>query len=212
VFGLGYNSVKAEGGMENWKVALVSGAAGVGTAMFLKKKWTAGVILAGVGLATLASEYPEKFAEVRRRLPDFIERGNNFLEVATRVGDRLAEAAESRSQTWYESLLTHRTPLAVGRLLDAQSFPGIGAEPLWSPGRSPHYVDGGIAHSGHLFHPGFDLLTDHDVRGTPLGGKRHVHGHVLLFFRRGFEADAVNQSQIDNVDRNFRIVTLLQGA
>jgi len=44
---------------------------------------------------------------VRRRLPDFIERGNNFLEVATRVGDRLAEAAESRSQTWYESLLTH---------------------------------------------------------------------------------------------------------
>ena len=37
--------------MENWKVALVSGAAGAGTAMFLKKKWTAGIILAGVGLA-----------------------------------------------------------------------------------------------------------------------------------------------------------------
>ncbi len=90
--------------MENWKVALVSSAAGVGTAMFLKKKWTAGVILAGLGLAALASEYPEKFAEVRRSLPDFIERGNNFLEVATRVGDRLAEAADSRG-TWYESLL-----------------------------------------------------------------------------------------------------------
>lgn len=92
--------------MENWKVALVSGAAGVGTAMFLKKKWTAGIILAGVGLATLASEYPENFAEVRKRLPNFIERGNNFLEIATRVGDRLAEAAENRSKTWYESLLT----------------------------------------------------------------------------------------------------------
>jgi hypothetical protein len=92
--------------MENWKVALVSGAAGVGTAMFLKMKWTAGIILAGVGLATLASEYPENFAEVRKRLPNFIERGNNFLEVATRVGDRLAEAAENRSKTWYESLLT----------------------------------------------------------------------------------------------------------
>ena len=90
--------------MENWKVALVSGAAGVGTAMFLKKKWTAGVILAGLGLAALASEYPEKFAEVRRSLPDFIERGNNFLEVATRVGDRLAQASESRG-SWYESLL-----------------------------------------------------------------------------------------------------------
>jgi len=92
--------------MENWKVALVGGAAGVGTVMLLKKKWTAGIILAGVGLATLASEYPEKFEEVRRRLPDFIERGNNFLEVASRVGDRLAEAAENGSQSWYESLLS----------------------------------------------------------------------------------------------------------
>lgn len=92
--------------MENWKVALIGGAAGIGTAMLLKKKWTPGIILAGVGLATLASEYPEKFAEIRRGMPDFIERGNSFLEVATRVGDRLAAAAENRSQTWYESLLT----------------------------------------------------------------------------------------------------------
>jgi len=90
--------------MENWKVALASGAAGLGTALFLKKKWTAGVILAGVGIATIASEYPEKFAEVRDRLPDLIERVNNFLGVATRVGDRLAEVAESRGN-WYESLL-----------------------------------------------------------------------------------------------------------
>jgi hypothetical protein len=92
--------------MENWKVALVGGAVGVGTAMLLKKKWTAGVILAGVGLAAMASEYPEKFAQMRDRLPDFIERGNNFLEVATKVGDRLAQAAENRNGSWYEPLIT----------------------------------------------------------------------------------------------------------
>ena len=92
--------------MENWKVALIGGSAGVGTVLFLKKKWTAGIILSGIGLAALASEYPEKFEEVRRRLPDFIERGNSFLEVASRVGGRLGEAAESSSQTWYESLLS----------------------------------------------------------------------------------------------------------
>lgn len=91
--------------MENWKVALIGGSAGVGTILFLKRKWTAGIVLAGVGVAALASEYPEKFEEVRRRMPDFIERGNNFLEVASRVGDRLAEAAGDRSQSWYESLL-----------------------------------------------------------------------------------------------------------
>ncbi len=92
--------------MENWKLALIGGAAGVSTIMFLNRKWTAGIILAGVGVATLASEYPEEFAEIRNRLPDFIERGNNFLEVASRVGDRLAEVAEHRGRTWYESLLS----------------------------------------------------------------------------------------------------------
>lgn len=92
--------------MENWKVALIGGSAGVGTVLFLKKKWTAGIILTGVGLATLASEYPEKFEEVRRRLPDLIERGNGYLEVASRVGNRLAEAAESGPQSWYETLLS----------------------------------------------------------------------------------------------------------
>jgi hypothetical protein len=92
--------------MENWKVALVSGAAGLGTALFLKRRWTAGIIVAGVGLATVASEYPEKFEEVRRRLPNYIEQGNHFLEVASRVGERLAEAAENQSRTWYESLLS----------------------------------------------------------------------------------------------------------
>lgn len=92
--------------METWKVAVVSGAAGLGTALFLKRKWTAGIIVAGVGLATVASEYPEKFEEVRRQLPNYIEQGNRFLEVAARVGERLAEAAENRSRTWYESLLS----------------------------------------------------------------------------------------------------------
>jgi len=92
--------------MENWKLALVGGAAGVGTIMLLKRKWTAGIILAGVGVATLASEYPEEFAQIRNRLPDFIERGNQFLEVASRVGDRLADVAEQRGRSWYESLLS----------------------------------------------------------------------------------------------------------
>ena len=72
--------------MENWKLALVGGAAGVGTIMLLKRKWTAGIILAGVGVATLASEYPEEFAQIRNRLPDFIERAINFLKSLPALG------------------------------------------------------------------------------------------------------------------------------
>lgn len=91
--------------METWKRALLAGSAGAAVVMFLKGKSTPGIVLAGVSLATLASEYPDKFAEIRERLPEFIERGNTFLEVVSRVGERLAEAAERRGPAWYEVLL-----------------------------------------------------------------------------------------------------------
>jgi hypothetical protein len=91
--------------VENWKRALLAGSAGAAVVMFLKRKPAAGVILAGVGLATLASEYPDKFAEFRERLPEYVERGNRFLDVVTRVGERLAEVAENRGSSWYDALL-----------------------------------------------------------------------------------------------------------
>jgi hypothetical protein len=55
-------------------------------------------------LATLASEYPEKFAEFREKLPEFIERGHSFLDTVSRTGERLAEAVERRGMAWYEVL------------------------------------------------------------------------------------------------------------
>ena len=63
------------------------------------------LIFGGAALATLASEYPEKFAEIRKKLPDYMDRGATFLEVVSRLGERLAEVTESRSSTWVEALL-----------------------------------------------------------------------------------------------------------
>ena len=91
--------------MENWKRAVVAGAAGASVMFFLNRRPTAGIVLAGVSLATLASEYPDKFAEIRQRMPDYVERGTNFLDIVSRVGERLAEATERRSTDWLESLL-----------------------------------------------------------------------------------------------------------
>jgi hypothetical protein len=91
--------------MENWKRAVVAGAASASVMFFLNRKPTAGIIFAGVSLATLASEYPDKFAEIRERMPDYVERGTNFLDVVSRVGERLAEATERRSTDWFEALL-----------------------------------------------------------------------------------------------------------
>lgn len=90
--------------MRNWKRALLGGSAGAAAVMFLKGKPGAGVILAGIGLATLASEYPEQFEEFRRQLPRYIEQGTYYLESVSRLGERLAFAAE-RGSSWYEGLV-----------------------------------------------------------------------------------------------------------
>ena len=89
--------------MENWKRAIVACSAGASAIMFIKRRKAAGVLLAGVGLATLASEYPEKFAKLREELPDYFDRGARFLEIVSRAGERVAEFAGRRGRAaWHE--------------------------------------------------------------------------------------------------------------
>lgn len=86
--------------MEYWKRAVLAGSAGIAAVMFVKGNKAAGLILAGIGLATLASEYPEKFEELQESLPDYIERGTNYLDMITKAGRRLADAAENGNAEW----------------------------------------------------------------------------------------------------------------
>jgi hypothetical protein len=94
-----------EDGMENWKKVLLAGSAAAAIILLLKGNKTAGLIAGGVGLATLAAEYPDKFAEIRENLPEYVERGTTYLDVVSRVGERLAEVTENRGSNWYETLL-----------------------------------------------------------------------------------------------------------
>jgi len=56
-----------------------------------------------VGLALLASEYPEKFEQVRRAMPDYFERGMQVMEMAARAGKRITDAAgRSAAEAWEE--------------------------------------------------------------------------------------------------------------
>ena len=86
--------------MESWKKAVVAGSIGTAAILFMKKKYPAGVLATGVGLALLASEYPESFERVRRSLPDYFERGMHVMEMAARAGKRITEAA---GRTAYEA-------------------------------------------------------------------------------------------------------------
>ena len=90
--------------MENWKRAVVAGSVGTSAILFLKGRRPAGVLMAGVGLAVLASEYPEEFEQIREELPNYVDRGTEFLGLVSRVGARLAKVAESRGREVWEEL------------------------------------------------------------------------------------------------------------
>lgn len=89
--------------MDGWKKAMVLGAIGAAGILFMKKKYPAGVLATGVGLAVLAAEHPEKFEKVRRSLPEYFEQGMRVLEMASRAGKRITEAAgRSAVDAWDE--------------------------------------------------------------------------------------------------------------
>ena len=89
--------------MDSWKKAAVLGSIGAAALLFMKKRYAAGVLASGAGLAVLASEYPEKFERVRRSLPEYFERGMQVMEMAANAGKRITEAAgRSAVDSWEE--------------------------------------------------------------------------------------------------------------
>lgn len=89
--------------MEAWKKAAVLSSIAGAAILFMKKRYAAGVLSTGVGLAVLASEYPEKFEQVRQALPDYFERGMQVMELAAKAGRRITEAAgRSAVDAWDE--------------------------------------------------------------------------------------------------------------
>ncbi len=90
--------------MDGWKKAVVAGSIGAATILFLKRRHAAGVLATGVGLALLASEYPEKFEKVRQSLPDYFDRGMQVMEMAARAGKRITEAAGQTAYNAWEEI------------------------------------------------------------------------------------------------------------
>jgi hypothetical protein len=89
--------------MESWKKAAVLASIGAAAILFMKKRYPAGVLATGAGLALLASEYPEKFEKVRRSLPDYFDRGMQVMEMAAKAGQRITDAAgRSAVDAWEE--------------------------------------------------------------------------------------------------------------
>jgi hypothetical protein len=91
--------------METWKRALIAGSAAVSAMCFVKGRPGGGLLFMGISLTALASHYPERFRTIRAELPYYMDRGLTVLEIASRVGEHLADANQRRHREWYDALL-----------------------------------------------------------------------------------------------------------
>jgi hypothetical protein len=87
--------------MRNWKRAVILGSVGAGAVLAITGRKTLGVVLAGVGLAVLASEHPEKIEEVWQRAPDYLQKGTQILDMVSGFVEQIAEHQQRRMQSPY---------------------------------------------------------------------------------------------------------------
>jgi hypothetical protein len=77
---------------------------GGATILLLKGKRPAAVLVGGIGLAVLASEYPEKFTRIQEDLPSYVRQGTRFLDLAMKIGNRISEYAQDQRKSMLEKL------------------------------------------------------------------------------------------------------------
>ncbi|HEY6250280.1 MAG TPA: hypothetical protein VI685_09980 [Candidatus Angelobacter sp.] len=75
----------------DWKKTLIYGSLAAGAVLFITGRRPAGVVVAGIGLATLASENPEKFEQLWRRMPEYIEKSGKFVDMAATLLEKLSQ-------------------------------------------------------------------------------------------------------------------------
>jgi len=79
--------------MKTWKRAVVAGSLGAGALLVITGKRPAGLAAATVGLAILASEYPESFERIWEHAPDYVTRGIQIFQTLSQITERFAEQA-----------------------------------------------------------------------------------------------------------------------
>jgi hypothetical protein len=82
----------------DWKKILMFGAFGAAAYFLLSGKRAAGMASAGVGLAALASEYPDKFEQVWNQAPEYLDRGHRIVNGIQSLVERITEHAQSWQQ------------------------------------------------------------------------------------------------------------------
>lgn len=88
--------------MDNWKKAVIVGSAAGAMVLLLKGRRPAGILVAGVGLAVLATEYPQTFEQIAGLAPGQLGRGLRLVDMLSKAGQRLAEVGGESREPDYE--------------------------------------------------------------------------------------------------------------
>jgi hypothetical protein len=75
----------------DWKKGLIYGSFVAGAILFVTGRRPAGLAVAGIGVATLIAEHPEKFEDLWRRMPEYIEKGGRLLDRAAGLIELLGQ-------------------------------------------------------------------------------------------------------------------------
>jgi len=85
--------------MKDWKRAVMVGSLGAGAILALTGRRTAAAILAGVGVAVLASEHPEKVQQLWERAPEYMEKGTQMVNLVAGFLERISEYQQRRIES-----------------------------------------------------------------------------------------------------------------
>jgi hypothetical protein len=89
--------------MVTWKRALIFGSLGAGAVLLFTGKRGPAIASATVGLAVLASEYPEQFENIWEHAPDYVTRGIQIFSTLSQIAERFADqTAQSSSGALHE--------------------------------------------------------------------------------------------------------------
>lgn len=78
---------------ENWRKYAMFGSFAAAAFLFFSNRRAAGFAAAGIGLAILGSEHPERFREAWDRAPEFLDKGQRVVQGVSRMIDQVTEQA-----------------------------------------------------------------------------------------------------------------------
>lgn len=83
---------------ENWKRMLMVGAFAGAAYLLISGRRPAGFALAGIGMAVLAAEHPQRFEEIWNQAPHYLERGTKVVNQIGELVDKIAEQGSKFQQ------------------------------------------------------------------------------------------------------------------